>query len=1293
MSTQRKYVPDLLIMTKDTDPDLRFMALIDLERELTISINNSGSGNGNIGRSIAINYANVLLRCLDDEFAEVRTQSLKSFQTLPWILDADIVNVIKELVGKNRKKESITSTIYTMALHNIMMNLQNGYGLNQSVINCILPKVMNVNSNGDVETDIDGVEILSDVVEYSGKYMSKEQIANVMNYLADIIFHSDNLLAKKAVYISHVMIGKVENKQENIFIAQGFFDKIMAHFEKNSSSKECRMKLLSVLAATISGNPAIMETRLQNFWKIICECLDLANLGLVDDDYEVQQAKDTVRYEALIAMSRIFESCKGTDIENFADTATRGLGKLVLYDPYGNNEQNKNHVADIESIDWKDGKGGIAEILSDDDEVHDVDENADNLLSDDSGEEDDYGEIDSDEYSDFEDAEDDDDDDDDCSWKVRCEALTLLNAIITKFPLKLPECLDYNFANLIKAIITESNSNVQNNVILAFSLIFESCSEEGAYYSLKQLKQWDESLSNASTPYGSQFMTEPASFLFDNKGRILKYIYKFLKEGLASIDGEKLALIIKMLTNMSYALTGYGPHYSQLFIAELFKNPRSILFESGISSFILALLTFGDVEDLGMGVGRPIHEYIKFCFSNESNHKLIMEGIIIADKVFTWSQTMSDVDYILIKDLADNLTNMLVEKASDKSLSTEIRQKALDALVKASNSITLPSETCDQFMSVLADIISSEVLAFSALKAITSIHNLGNPGTNWVDKIVGSTLKYVHMSEVSLGALGVLRTLLSNRLIDERNSVMILATIVKFHQDKKISSENADNVGVILCSVVGKVDVVAELSSIISVLADLISFDLSEYILMDLMRHLLSQVGAATIEAETQNLRSISISKVYKLSAVLAVASSNEDHIREVIGKLNNSNETYFSLVFLNQVAKSIDLGIDIDVILNLFDSEDPNVVLMAIKTVSTLVSEYAQEYFDKFLDFMSRSTDLKHSFTALSIILSSIEPNDEQAEILEFILTTQGASTGNIGDSSIYEDASKCLAELAKSEGSLCRMTGVLEDLADEKRVLLATLGGVVKYALSSRHGCSEDEWRKYLELSVTRFIWSGDLALKLIGISNLNVILNKNPVIAIPLINKLIDGIVETEVKPNKDYIHTQQIGPYKHKIDDGLTYRKQVFDVIYYLLKALQENKRLEFLCNIKWENHFNRFFDYGIKDDQTIASVCLLATLKLFEQDPYFFGKNADGVDIFEAFISRCRKALNKKLADNSVKQDIEQQNNLIKMTVRFSIKVNAMIEGKALILNGSQSSEWNMFINSTNSKFSSYKSED
>lgn len=369
----------------------------------------------------------------------------------------------------------------------------------------------------------------------------------------------------------------------------------------------------------------------------------------------------------------------------------------------------------------------------------------------------------------------------------------------------------------------------------------------------------------------------------------------------------------------------------------------------------------------------------------------------------------------------------------------------------------------------------------------------------------------------------------------------------------------------------------------------------------------------------------------------------------------------------------------------------------MSVKTVSTIVSKYSEKYLHEFLDYLKQTTFLTPSFKCLAFILNNSHvTNEEAGEIFQIIVEIEKSLTINVEENTGYENAASCLSTLITEYGLLESMLSILSESSSSMSNLAITIGSTPKFTFPNETFLEETSLQllvKYAEQTTNNYIFNNSLRFKETGISNLNLFMSKKPNIAISLISKIMPNIMESEIKANKEYVRTQFIGPYKHKIDDGLNYRKQIFESIYYLFKTLEDNKNLVFLCNIKWALYFNKFFDCGIKDDQSIASVCLLTVLKLFEREPYIFDQDIGDVDIFDGFINRNRKALSKKIADNAVKQDIEKQNNLVKMIIRFLKKTNILVENNKLILSGNQRATWSAFISEARSKFPIFNSED
>lgn len=1250
MAVSKKYIPDLLVMTKDTDPDLRFMALNDLEKEML-------NPSVNVSRSELLTYSQILLRCLDDEFSEVRTQSLKCFESVPCRLRLDILPLVKELVGKKPKKISITSTIYTMAIHNILKNLPPIEQIYIDIINILLPEVL---KNKDVfYVEIDYIEVLSDIADYLGKFMTSDQILKTLLFLIDSSFNADTIISKKSITACNLLLKNVKDKNT---ITQ-FIDCAIKTYKSCKNAHEGNLKLLPLISALITGNPQLSQAYIAQIWDLPVQCLDMATLKTVNDDYESQQNKDTVRVEALMVLVKLFTFCGGDEVESLVPDAFLLCQSLMCYDPYDDNSETQD---DSDADDYSNDE-------SDDDNYSDYDQG--------------------DEYE----------EEDSCSWKIRVEALSLLMEIIEHFPMKMPLIFKYNFSILLNQTLIEKNKSVLCKLIECLSLIFGSCTSDGIYYGLLDSKTMAETTSGRRySDVSMQCEDDPYFFLSDNSTTICETISKFLANS-ETVVYERPNLIVSFLANLTKSLRGLESKYVEVYIVSLNESWNNTIGNTDAFSFYSALLENESIENFGDGL-KYLFMYLQQCLNNDTNHKLVIQGLNLMTTFFEKQidqQNDKPISEHTVATFTTTFTQLLIDRVLNRNLSIEIRLQSLNVLVLMCCKVELDPETTQKILNVFIDTLSTEVLAFNSLNSIIKIiqSNLALPQitSTWIDAILKVALEYFNISELSTNSIQLVSDLAKLKFLNEENYRSALTAIENLHLENMFSSLNCKNVGIILTQALTCVNVANDLNKLINILMTLSSFDEFDEILPKIIENLLMQTSNDELLEAIQHFGKITDVKVSKLLAVLTVATQNYSSIENVLNNLKSGDDVYYSLVFLNQVSKSIDLNVGLEPFLMCYSSDKTNVLHMAIKIIATIVSSYCDKYINEFLNYLKQTVYLKPAFKTLASILQNTTIScDLAVEIFGLVIEVQRNSTSKVDGDAEYENAASCLGSLVVKYDLLESLLQVLGETTGQLPILRITIADTVKYTFNECQFLENTSLRllvKYSEMTTNNFIFNENLTFKQVGISNLSLVLHRKPNIAISLLSKILPNIIETEIKPNKEYIRTQFIGPYKHKIDDGLNYRKQVFETIYGLLKSLEDNKHLMFLCDTQWALYFNRFFDSGVKDDQSIASVCLLTGLKIFEKDSGIFTQNVGELDVFDSFVTRCRKTLNKKIPDNAVKQDIEKQNNLVKMVIRFLQNTNLLVEKNRLILTGNQITNWGAFITETKSRFPIFNTSD
>jgi cullin-associated NEDD8-dissociated protein 1 len=119
---------------------------------------------------------------------------------------------------------------------------------------------------------------------------------------------------------------------------------------------------------------------------------------------------------------------------------------------------------------------------------------------------------------------------------------------------------------------------------------------------------------------------------------------------------------------------------------------------------------------------------------------------------------------------------------------------------------------------------------------------------------------------------------------------------------------------------------------------------------------------------------------------------------------------------------------------------------------------------------------------------------------------------------------------------------------------------------------------------------------------------------------------------------------MGPFKHKIDDGLEIRKSAYETLYVLLDSAATRQRLDM------PSFFDRIVA-GVADEHEIKILCCLVLTKLLAISPTECARHLD------ALAQHFRAVLSFKPKDNAVKQELEKLAEQNKAVVKVSVAFN------------------------------------
>lgn len=177
-----------------------------------------------------------------------------------------------------------------------------------------------------------------------------------------------------------------------------------------------------------------------------------------------------------------------------------------------------------------------------------------------------------------------------------------------------------------------------------------------------------------------------------------------------------------------------------------------------------------------------------------------------------------------------------------------------------------------------------------------------------------------------------------------------------------------------------------------------------------------------------------------------------------------------------------------------------------------------------------------------------------------------------------------------------------------------------------------------------LTTMLNDTELENRRLALTTLNSAAHNKSEILLPYLGQLMPLVMNASVV-QPELIREVMMGPFKHKVDDGLEVRKSAYETLYALMET--SFSRINIL------DLYDRIIA-GLKDEHDIRSLCNLMLTKLVVLDPDETARRLDS--IAECF----RTILSTKLKDNAVKQEVEKQDEACKGVLRVSLLLHNAI---------------------------------
>jgi cullin-associated NEDD8-dissociated protein 1 len=200
------------------------------------------------------------------------------------------------------------------------------------------------------------------------------------------------------------------------------------------------------------------------------------------------------------------------------------------------------------------------------------------------------------------------------------------------------------------------------------------------------------------------------------------------------------------------------------------------------------------------------------------------------------------------------------------------------------------------------------------------------------------------------------------------------------------------------------------------------------------------------------------------------------------------------------------------------------------------------------------------------------------------------------------------------------------------------------LRYTLADTDESYDEYLRPIVIPMLVQMLSESDLDNRRLALTTFNSAMHNKPDIILPAIDQLLPmAMKETEIKP--ELIREVVMGPFRHKVDDGLELRKSAYETLYALLETAFSR-----LSPTDRSDCFDRVVA-GINDENDIRILCNLMLTKLMVLAP------EETHNRLETISANFKQVLQIKPKENAVKQEVEKLQEACKGVLKASVVLN------------------------------------
>ncbi|KAH8811979.1 armadillo-type protein [Xylogone sp. PMI_703] len=1314
-------VAGLLPKLHDADPDYRFMSLNDLYQVLTLGKQDFLYNDYNT----AARAVDGVLKTLDDQNGEVQNLAIKCLVPLVAKLPSSILAPLIEKLSNFNTQNSVDNSIPAMALRTVVITLPrpiSGVTPTKDVVEAysaisrvliprlvgrlVLPKsakgnklpqpppgMLEIDSSKDV--DPEAVDVLIEVVRCFGPLLQQAEVEALQSLLLGILQagRAGSVVKKRAVVAISILAIYLSDDDLSSLVSQ------LIESLKNPHLTPVQRRLyITVLGSMARSIPSRFGPYLRTLAPFVLSALSESELAEQlensAEDGEPDPETDDVREAALVALDGFLSSCS-SEMKNFTEETIAAALRFLKYDPNYNDEDDEemsgtqpedDDMDEFGDDDDFEAEGGFDD--DDDDASWKVRRCAAKVLytvisTRGSGDLLDDGTL----YSQvapilvqrFSEREE----------NVRLEVIATLSLLVRKTGSGLLLHFSEDGAEYINQI-PQSRKRRRESSTTTFDT--------------KTMLQMSAGLT--SPPLEPVPTSGPRADLARLCPAIIKATTKLLKGNSIPTRQAVINLLDDLVSVQNGGLSESFSQVVDLIVDAIKPSSGSVSHSTAISSGGAASAT---ANTLRIAALRLIGDICKTHPANllEPYLPRIIPSIVSAvnDKYYKISgEAISAVEQF-IKALTpprsksmgqsheadiQKLYNVVLDRVSATDADLEVRHRAIHALgillartaSPEGSSLLSPSDRTAA-LDLLYERLRNETTRLAAVRAIDTVAAL----TMSKDQLQAGWIR-----DVSLELSAQLRK--SNRSLRGASLAALKDLIVTPDARSALDKQTIQGLASALLPLLNTVDLHL-LGPALLVLATLVADDpnlvVTDALNTALCGLLTAQLGGAVLEAVLVLVTNIGQAGVGQplMTGLLKDVSINGDPtvVGKVIGTLlvcggqsvgvnldnfmteiNNpsSDDARRSLALAVLGEAGLRLGpkspLKPSTFIAQFDSDSDKVPLAAAIALGRAGAGNIPAYLPEILSTMDKGGNSQY------LLLHSIKEILQQAGNNSTDISSYAkAIWDRLLVASQVEDnkavGAECIGRLAIIDPKTY-MPQLQVYLQDEKPSVRAMVIQAIRYTLPDSDEAFDSVLKASLIDMLTIMLRDPELENRRLALTTLNSAAHNKPDLILPHLGQLLPLVMnESVIKP--ELIREVMMGPFKHKVDDGLELRKSSYETLYSLMETA--------FSRINTLVLYDRVIA-GLKDEHDIRALCNLMLTKLVVLDPDETSRRLDAIaDCF-------RSILSTKLKENAVKQEIEKQDEAIKGVLRVTLLLHSAIPSASsgLGAQGSHHQTWRTY---------------